>query len=73
MAVGLGVVVGGGSGGSSCGGGGINPCYVLEDYVWVDREGRPTSPPAAQHSGEHQGGKKKKKDIVRKVGINITV
>ena len=68
MAVGLGVhLVGGGAsngaggGGTSVNGaGGVNPCYVLEDYMWVDRDGRPTSPP----HGEPRG----KNDYVRKVG-----
>ena len=59
MAVGL---VGGGGGLAVGNGGvGVNPCYVVEDYVWVDREGRPTSPPS--HSYEPGG----KKDPVRKV------
>ena len=65
MAVGLGGVVGG-SGAAAAGGVngvggpvGVNPCYVVEDYVWVDRDGRPTSPPHSEPRGN--------RDLLKKV------
>ena len=30
-----------------------NPCFLVEDYIWVDREGRPTSPPPFPKAEPH--------------------
>ena len=64
MAVGLGVVAAGGGALVANGvGAGVNPCYVLEDYVWVDREGMPTSPPHNEPA--------RARGIIKKVGSSI--